>query len=208
MCIVAHLAGHPACPAPPSLPGLPVHCPSLPYKPRPYAPTQPHPAARRSAAYCPCRQRQRIRYMHANMEATGLPDASVDMITVQFVVHECPAQVIENLVRLAGEAGESSAGQGQRWPPANLLHAGDTHFCPGRHVTACAAAFPPLPSPPASGAGVPAAAAPRGHAGHCGQQPQEQGHPEPAARAVHADEEVRGRRVDAHGRQAGNEHMN
>ena len=28
-----------------------------------------------------------------------------------------------------------------------MLHAGDTHFCPGRHVTARAAAFLPLPLP-------------------------------------------------------------
>jgi hypothetical protein len=67
--------------------------------------------------------------MHAMMEATGLPDASVDMITVQFVVHECPAQVIENLVRLAREAGESSEAQGQRWPVA-------TCCMPGTHTSA------------------------------------------------------------------------
>jgi ubiquinone/menaquinone biosynthesis C-methylase UbiE len=43
-------------------------------------------------------QRPRIRYVHANMEATALPDASFDLITVQFVMHECPAAVISNLI--------------------------------------------------------------------------------------------------------------
>ncbi|PSC68120.1 Methyltransferase type 11 [Micractinium conductrix] len=44
-------------------------------------------------------QRQRIRYMHANMESTGLPAGSFDLVAVQFVTHECPAAVIENLIR-------------------------------------------------------------------------------------------------------------
>ncbi|KAL4442027.1 hypothetical protein ABPG77_011288 [Micractinium sp. CCAP 211/92] len=44
-------------------------------------------------------QRQRIKYMHGNMEATGLPDASFDLVAVQFVTHECPGHVIDNLVR-------------------------------------------------------------------------------------------------------------
>ena len=43
-------------------------------------------------------QRQRIRYLHANMEATGLPAASYDLVTAQFVIHECPAAVIASLV--------------------------------------------------------------------------------------------------------------
>lgn len=43
-------------------------------------------------------QRQRIKYMHANMEYSGLPDASFDLVSVQFVTHECPAAVIANLV--------------------------------------------------------------------------------------------------------------
>ena len=33
------------------------------------------------------------------MEATGLPDASFDLVAVQFVTHECPSAVIESLVR-------------------------------------------------------------------------------------------------------------
>jgi SAM-dependent methyltransferase len=45
--------------------------------------------------------RRRIRYLHANMEDTGLPPASFDMVAVQFVIHECPAQVIANLVSAA-----------------------------------------------------------------------------------------------------------
>ncbi|KAL4427807.1 hypothetical protein ABPG75_001896 [Micractinium tetrahymenae] len=44
-------------------------------------------------------QRQRIKYLHSNMEATGLPDASFDLVAVQFVTHECPAHVIDNLVK-------------------------------------------------------------------------------------------------------------
>ena len=43
-------------------------------------------------------RRRRIKYTHANMERTGLPDASFDLITVQFVIHECPAAVIAALV--------------------------------------------------------------------------------------------------------------
>ncbi|KAL4858410.1 Malonyl-[acyl-carrier protein] O-methyltransferase [Chlorella vulgaris] len=44
-------------------------------------------------------QRQRIHYLHANMESSGLPDASFDLIAAQYVVHECPAHAIEGLVR-------------------------------------------------------------------------------------------------------------
>ncbi|EFN58298.1 hypothetical protein CHLNCDRAFT_50738 [Chlorella variabilis] len=51
------------------------------------------------AAEWPQAQRQRIRYMHANMESTGLPDASFDLVAVQFVAHECPGRAIEGLVR-------------------------------------------------------------------------------------------------------------
>jgi ubiquinone/menaquinone biosynthesis C-methylase UbiE len=45
--------------------------------------------------------RRRIRYLHANAESTGLPDASVDLITLQFIIHECPGAVIESLVNEA-----------------------------------------------------------------------------------------------------------
>jgi ubiquinone/menaquinone biosynthesis C-methylase UbiE len=44
-------------------------------------------------------RRRRIKYVHANMEATGLPAASFDLVTVQFVIHECPAAVTAALVR-------------------------------------------------------------------------------------------------------------
>ena len=50
----------------------------------------------------PRRQRQRIKYLHANMESTGLPDASFDLVAVQFVTQECPAHVIDNLVGPGG----------------------------------------------------------------------------------------------------------
>jgi hypothetical protein len=49
--------------------------------------------------------------MHANMEATGLPDASFDMVAVQFVTHECPAHAIQALVR-----PRPSPAPGPRWP--------------------------------------------------------------------------------------------
>lgn len=42
--------------------------------------------------------RRRINYMHGNMESSGLPDASFDLVSVQFVAHECPAHVLTNLV--------------------------------------------------------------------------------------------------------------
>lgn len=45
--------------------------------------------------------RKRIKYLHANMESSGLPDASYDMVSVQFVAHECPAKVLENIVKEA-----------------------------------------------------------------------------------------------------------
>ena len=45
--------------------------------------------------------RKRIKYLHANMERSGLPDASFDFVSVQFVAHECPAVVLENMVKEA-----------------------------------------------------------------------------------------------------------
>ncbi|PRW56637.1 Methyltransferase type 11 [Chlorella sorokiniana] len=44
-------------------------------------------------------QRQRIRYVHGDMLDTRLPDASFDLVAVQFVTHECPSWVIESLVK-------------------------------------------------------------------------------------------------------------
>lgn len=43
-------------------------------------------------------QRQRIKYVHGDMLDTRLPDASFDLVAIQFVVHECPAWVIDSLV--------------------------------------------------------------------------------------------------------------
>jgi SAM-dependent methyltransferase len=45
--------------------------------------------------------RKRIKFIHANMECSGLPDASYDMVSVQFVTHECPAAVLTNICREA-----------------------------------------------------------------------------------------------------------
>ena len=33
-----------------------------------------------------------------DMEHTGFPDASFDVVSVQFVTHECPAHIIDSLV--------------------------------------------------------------------------------------------------------------
>ena len=45
--------------------------------------------------------RRRIQYIHANMESSGLPDATYDLVSVQFVTHECPIAVLQNIVREA-----------------------------------------------------------------------------------------------------------
>jgi ubiquinone/menaquinone biosynthesis C-methylase UbiE len=45
--------------------------------------------------------RQRINYLHLNAESTGLPDASFDLISLQFIIHECPGEIIDNLVKEA-----------------------------------------------------------------------------------------------------------
>ena len=37
---------------------------------------------------------------------TRLPDASFDLVAVQFVTHECPSWVIESLVRAGLDAGQ------------------------------------------------------------------------------------------------------
>jgi ubiquinone/menaquinone biosynthesis C-methylase UbiE len=42
--------------------------------------------------------RQRVRYMHADMEHSGLPDGSFDLVSIQFVTHELPGEIIKNLV--------------------------------------------------------------------------------------------------------------
>jgi ubiquinone/menaquinone biosynthesis C-methylase UbiE len=45
------------------------------------------------------KRRQRIRYIHGNMEQTGLPDNSFDLISIQFVIHECPEEIINNVIK-------------------------------------------------------------------------------------------------------------
>lgn len=60
-------------------------------------------------------QRQRIRYIHGDMEHSGLPDASFDMVSVQFVCHELPGEVIARLV---------SAGRGRGQGPMEGLPPG------------------------------------------------------------------------------------
>lgn len=45
--------------------------------------------------------RKRIKYLHGNAENTAFSNDSFDMITLQFVVHECPAEIIANLVKEA-----------------------------------------------------------------------------------------------------------
>ncbi|KAH1247876.1 Demethylmenaquinone methyltransferase [Glycine max] len=42
-----------------------------------------------------------VRWIHANGEDTGLPSKSFNLVSIAFVVHECPARVIVNLVREA-----------------------------------------------------------------------------------------------------------
>lgn len=45
-----------------------------------------------------CQDRKRIKYLHANMESTGLESNSFDFISVQFVMHELPGRAIEGLI--------------------------------------------------------------------------------------------------------------
>lgn len=42
-----------------------------------------------------------VRWIHANGEDTGLPSKSFNLVSIAFVVHECPARAIVNLVREA-----------------------------------------------------------------------------------------------------------
>ena len=58
---------------------------------------------------CACRQAARqqqpwatsVSYLHALGEATGLPDASQDVVSASYLVHECTAEAIGDLVREA-----------------------------------------------------------------------------------------------------------
>ena len=47
-------------------------------------------------------RRSRITYLHRSFEASGLPEASFDLVSVQFVTHELPADAIERLVSRSG----------------------------------------------------------------------------------------------------------
>lgn len=49
-------------------------------------------AARRQSAD----SKNRITYMHGLAEHTGFPDHSWDMVTHQFVIHECPQSTIND----------------------------------------------------------------------------------------------------------------
>lgn len=44
---------------------------------------------------------QRVRYVHARAEQTPFADASFDLVAVQFVVHECTAQAITDILQEA-----------------------------------------------------------------------------------------------------------
>lgn len=55
---------------------------------------------------CLCRQedtskRKRIHYRHSLAEKTGLPAESVDVVSVCFVIHECPVSAIEGIIKEA-----------------------------------------------------------------------------------------------------------
>lgn len=43
----------------------------------------------------------RIKYTHAPFEHTSLPDASCDLVTASFVIHECPPPAIRDLIKEA-----------------------------------------------------------------------------------------------------------
>jgi ubiquinone/menaquinone biosynthesis C-methylase UbiE len=100
------------------------------------------PAAAADAANTdPRAPRRRARYLHANMEATGLPDASFDLVTAQFVIHECPGSAIEalaaeaarllrrggGLVALADNDPRSPVIQGLPPPIAALMKSTEPH---------------------------------------------------------------------------------
>ncbi|PSC68913.1 CMV 1a interacting 1 [Micractinium conductrix] len=43
-------------------------------------------------------RRQRITYKHGMLEKSGLPSRSQDLVAVQFVIHECPADIIAQMI--------------------------------------------------------------------------------------------------------------
>ncbi len=56
----------------------------------------PSPPRRRKDTHA-----QQVRYVHALAEACPFADASFDLVAVQFVVHECTAQAITNILQEA-----------------------------------------------------------------------------------------------------------
>ncbi|KAI7841687.1 hypothetical protein COHA_004554 [Chlorella ohadii] len=44
-------------------------------------------------------KRQRITYKHGMLEKSGLPSKSQDLVAVQFVIHECPADIISQMIQ-------------------------------------------------------------------------------------------------------------
>lgn len=46
-------------------------------------------------------QRRRITYRHGMLERSGLPSRSQDLVAVQFLIHECPAAIISQMVSSA-----------------------------------------------------------------------------------------------------------
>ena len=71
--------------------------------------------------------------MHANMESTGLPDASFDLVAVQFVAHECPGRAIEGLV-----SETPAADRPRRWASCDVRGGGGAGVWPspwGMHAS-------------------------------------------------------------------------
>lgn len=47
-------------------------------------------------------RRRRITYRHGMLERSGLPSRSQDLVAVQFLIHECPAAIILQMVSRPG----------------------------------------------------------------------------------------------------------
>jgi SAM-dependent methyltransferase len=63
------------------------------------APATPPPAAVGADAAPGAQLRRRIRYLHGMLERSRLPPASLDLVAVQFLIHECPAAIISQQAR-------------------------------------------------------------------------------------------------------------
>lgn len=50
---------------------------------------------------CGEQAQRRIMYKHGNGESTGLPSESMDLVNVQYTIHECPAEATTNIVKEA-----------------------------------------------------------------------------------------------------------